>query len=83
MCTASSRRVGAGAKMENDWGEPREGCTAPTPSKSRVKAFTPDQVTQLLAAAERDPETYIITALFLACGLRRSEVSASLGRHRL
>ena len=53
---------------------PAKDATAPTPSKSRVKAFTADQVTQLLAAAERDVETYVITALFLACGLRRSEV---------
>ena len=53
---------------------PAKDATAPTPSKSRVKAFTADQVTQLLAAAERDVETYAITALFLACGLRRSEV---------
>jgi integrase len=53
---------------------PAKDARAPTPSKSRVKAFTPDQVTRLLAAAERDAETYAITALFLACGLRRSEV---------
>ena len=53
---------------------PAKDATAPTPSKSRVKAFTPDQVTQLLAAAARDVETYALTALFLACGLRRSEV---------
>jgi integrase len=53
---------------------PARDATAPSPAKSRVKAFTPEQVERLLAAAERDPETYLLTALFLACGLRRSEV---------
>ena len=53
---------------------PCKDASAPTPNKSRVKAFAADQVTQLLAAAERDPETYAVTALFLSCGLRRSEV---------
>jgi integrase len=53
---------------------PAKDASAPTPTKSTVKAFTADQVQQLLAAAESDPETFAITALFLTCGLRRSEV---------
>ena len=39
-----------------------------------MKAFTADQVERLLIAAERNPETFAMTALFLAGGLRRSEV---------
>jgi integrase len=53
---------------------PAADATPPSPGKSKVTAFTADQVKQLLAVAERDPETFAITALFLACGLRRSEV---------
>lgn len=53
---------------------PVKDAEAPSPLKSRVKAFGKEQVEALLAAAERDPETYLLTALFLACGLRRSEV---------
>ena len=75
---ACASRPDAALQQARKWkmiGEnPAKDATAPTPSKSRVKAFTADQVTQLLAAAERDVETYVITALFLACGLRRSEV---------
>jgi integrase len=53
---------------------PAADATPPSPRASKVKAFTADQVKQLLSAAERNPETFTITALFLACGLRRSEV---------
>ena len=44
---------------------PAADATPPSPGKSKVKAFTADQVKRLLAAAERDPETFAITALFL------------------
>jgi integrase len=53
---------------------PAKDAKAPSPRKSRVKSFGREQVDRLLATAERDPETYVITALFLACGLRRSEL---------
>jgi len=53
---------------------PAKDASAPTPQRIRVKNFDAGQVEKLLAAARRDPETYAITALFLACGLRRSEL---------
>ena len=53
---------------------PAKDASAPSPQKARVKNFDAGQVEKLLAAAGRDPETYVITALFLACGLRRSEL---------
>lgn len=53
---------------------PAADATPPSPRVSKVKAFTADQVSQLLSVAARDPETFAITALFLTCGLRRSEV---------
>ena len=53
---------------------PAKDASAPSPQKARVKNFDAGQVEKLLAAARRDPETYVITALFLACGPRRSEV---------
>jgi integrase len=49
--------------------------SAPSPQRARVKNFDPGQVEALLAAAARsDPETYAITATFLTCGPRRSEL---------
>jgi integrase len=53
---------------------PAKDASAPSPQRVRVKNFDAGQVEKLLAAARRDPETYAITALFLACGLRRSEL---------
>ena len=53
---------------------PARDATAPSPRKSPVKAFTADQVGQLLAVARSDAETHCITALFLTCGIRRSEL---------
>ena len=53
---------------------PARDASAPSPQKARVKNFDAEQVEKLLAAARRDAETYAITALFLACGLRRSEL---------
>jgi integrase len=53
---------------------PARDASAPSPQKARVKSFDAEQVEKLLAAAKSDPETYVMTALFLACGLRRSEL---------
>jgi integrase len=53
---------------------PAKDANAPSPQKARVKNFDAGQVEKLLAAAKRDPETYVITALLLTCGPRRSEV---------
>jgi integrase len=53
---------------------PARDASAPSPQKARVKNFDAGQVERLLAAAKRDPDTYVITALLLACGPRRSEV---------
>jgi integrase len=55
---------------------PAADATPPSPGTSKVTAFTADQVKQLLSVAARDPETFVITGLFLACGLRRSELLA-------
>jgi integrase len=44
-------------------------------ARRRVRVFTPDEVTALLAAASRaDPETLAIASLLLATGLRRAEL---------
>ena len=69
-----AHRVRAGAEMEIDDENPARDASAPSPQKARVKNFDAEQVEKLLAAARRDAETYAITALFLACGLRRSEL---------
>jgi integrase len=56
---------------------PAINATPPKPDKDRkARAFSPDEVTALLAAAERDaaPDTLAIVALLLAAGLRRGEL---------
>jgi integrase len=53
---------------------PAKDARAPTPQRARVKNFDAGQVEKLLTAAKRDPETYVITALLLTCGPRRSEL---------
>jgi integrase len=53
---------------------PARDAKAPAARKTPVKDFTVEQVGRLLGAAASDPETYCITALFLTCGIRRSEL---------
>jgi integrase len=53
---------------------PAKDANAPTPQKTKVKSFSDLEIEKLLTAAKSDPETYVIVALFLACGLRRSEL---------
>jgi len=40
----------------------------------QARAFTTEEITRLLAAAEADPETHCMLALLLTTGLRRSEL---------
>ncbi len=53
---------------------PAKDATAPTPRKSTVRAFSPDEVNRLLAAAAADRETHAIVATLLITGMRRSEL---------
>jgi integrase len=53
---------------------PARDATAPSPRKSKVRAFSIDEVKRLLEVASADPETHAIVCVLLACGLRRSEL---------
>lgn len=48
--------------------------TPPSVPHKQARAFTIEEITALLAAAEPDPETYCMLALLLTTGLRRSEL---------
>jgi integrase len=54
---------------------PARDATAPSLSRTPAQGFSADEVKALLTAAETmDAETFILAALLLATGLRRSEV---------
>jgi integrase len=53
---------------------PATDATPPSVSHKQARAFTPDEISRLLAAAEDDFETYCMLALLLTTGLRRSEL---------
>jgi integrase len=54
---------------------PAADATAPSPQRSKVRAFTTEEVHRLVAAAEAiGPDIYTIVAVLLTCGLRRSEL---------
>jgi integrase len=54
---------------------PARDARAPSPLRSRARAFTTDEVQRLLdIAADDGPETYVSVATLLSCGLRRSEL---------
>ena len=53
---------------------PARDARAPSPLRSRARAFTADEVRRLLEVAAADPTTYCMVATLLTCGLRRSEL---------
>jgi len=53
---------------------PCEDASPPAPTRSRVKAFTPAQVRELLRAAAIDPELHAIASTLVITGLRRGEL---------
>jgi integrase len=53
---------------------PARDARAPSPLRSRARAFTADEVGRLLDAAVAYPETHAMVATALTCGLRRSEL---------
>jgi integrase len=53
---------------------PARDATAPSPERSKARAFTGAEVRRLLEAAAQDDETYCIAAVLMTCGLRRSEI---------
>lgn len=53
---------------------PAADAKAPTPEKSKARAFTVEEVKRLLAEAAREPETHAIVGTLMTCGLRRSEL---------
>jgi integrase len=55
---------------------PARDARAPSPLRSRARAFTTDEVQRLLEVAAADPTTYCMVATLLTCGLRRSELIA-------
>jgi integrase len=55
---------------------PARDARAPSPLRSRARAFTTDEVRRLLEVAAADPTTYCMVATLLTCGLRRSELIA-------
>jgi integrase len=53
---------------------PARDARAPSPLRSRARAFTAGEIHRLLDAAAADPTTYAMIAAMLTCGLRRSEL---------
>jgi integrase len=53
---------------------PARDANAPSPERSRARAFTADEMQRLLQEAEQDAETYTAIATIITCGLRRSEL---------
>jgi integrase len=53
---------------------PARDARAPSPLRSRARAFTAGEVRRLLEVAAADPTTYAMVATLLTCGLRRSEL---------
>jgi len=53
---------------------PAADATPPSVSHKQARAFTTEEITRLLVAAEGDAETYCMLALLLTTGLRRSEL---------
>ena len=53
---------------------PARDARAPSPLRSRARAFTTDEVRRLLDVAAADPTTRAMVATLLTCGLRRSEL---------
>jgi integrase len=53
---------------------PAADATPPSVTHKQARAFTTEEITRLLAAAESDPETHCMLALLLTTGLRRSEL---------
>jgi integrase len=53
---------------------PAADATPPSVPHKQARAFTTDEISRLLAAAETDPETHCMLALLLTTGLRRSEM---------
>jgi integrase len=53
---------------------PAADATPPSVAHKQARAFTTEEITRLLAAAEPDPETHCMLALLLTTGLRRSEL---------
>jgi integrase len=53
---------------------PARDARAPSPLRSRARAFTADEARRLLDIAAGDPTTYAMVATLLTCGLRRSEL---------
>ena len=53
---------------------PARDARAPSPLRSRARAFTADEVQRLLEAATTNSTTYTMVTTTLVCGLRRSEL---------
>jgi integrase len=53
---------------------PAADATPPSVPHKQARAFTTEEITALLAAAEGNPELYCMLALLLTSGLRRSEL---------
>ena len=53
---------------------PARDARAPSPARSKARAFTADEVKRLLEVAAADAVTYTMLATMVTCGLRRSEL---------
>ena len=72
------RLLHAALKQARKWRliahNPAADATPPSVPHRQARAFTTEEITRLLAAAEADPETHCMLALLLTTGLRRSEL---------